>query len=263
VGPDFADYRAWLEGHGVDCDHLLASPDRHTARFICTTDSTHAQIASFYPGAMSQARGIALAPVAEAVGGLDLVVVAPNDPDAMIRHTEECRERGYRFVADPSQQLAFADGEMVRQLVDGADVLMSNEYEAALTEQKTGWTADQILQRTGIRVVTLGPEGVRIERAGEPTIQVPAIGDAEAIEPTGVGDAFRAGFLAAWDAGLDLTRAAQVGCTLAGYVVETVGTQEYTFTTQGFLDRLAASYGPSAAAEVRPLLPAESVLENG
>src|SRR5690349_4941181 len=104
VGEDFADYRSWLERHGVDTESVHVSEYRHTARFLCTTDEAHNQIASFYPGAMTEARDIELAPIAARVGGLDLVVVGPNDPEAMLRHTDECRARGYRFAADPSQQ---------------------------------------------------------------------------------------------------------------------------------------------------------------
>jgi adenosine kinase len=249
VGEDFADYRSWLERHRVDCDSLHYSTTRHTARFICTTDSTHAQIASFYAGAMSEAREIELRPVADRVGGFDLVVVAPNDPEAMLRHTEECRDRGYPFAADPSQQLAWSDGPTIQRLIEGAAVLLSNEYEAALIEQKTGWTADDILGRVGIRVVTLGPAGVRVERRDEEPILVPAVPGVPAVEPTGVGDAFRAGFVGAMGAGLTLECAAQVGCVLAAYVVERVGTQEYSFTPSEFLVRIAGAYGEQAASE--------------
>src|SRR6478735_6614228 len=246
VGEDFADYRSWLERHRVDCRSLHYSSTRHTARFICTTDSSHAQIASFYAGAMSEAREIELEPVAERVGGFDLVVIAPNDPEAMLRHTEECRTRGYPFAADPSQQLAWSDGKAIRQLIEGAEVLLSNEYEAALTEQKTGWSAADILERVAIRVVTLGPAGARIERRGEAPIVVPAVPDVRAVEPTGVGDAFRGGFVGAMGAGLSLACAAQVGCVLAAYVVERVGTQEYSFTHEEFLDRMRGAYGDEA-----------------
>ena len=248
VGEDFADYRSWLERHGVDCDSLRYSETRHTARFICTTDSTHAQIASFYAGAMSEAREIELAPVAERVGGFDLVVVAPNDPEAMLRHTQECRDRGYPFVADPSQQLAWADGPTIRRLIDGAAVLLSNEYEAALIEQKTGWSSADILERVDTRVVTLGPAGARVERRTAAPIHVSAVPDVAAVEPTGVGDAFRAGFVGALVAGQPLELAAQAGCVLAAYVVERVGTQEYSFTVDEFLARLAGAYGAAAAA---------------
>jgi adenosine kinase len=250
VGEDFADYRSWLERNGVDCDSLHYSVTRHTARFICTTDSSHAQIASFYAGAMSEARDIELKPIADRVGRLDIVLIGPNDPEAMLRHTHECRERSIPFAADPSQQLAFSDGEMIRDLIDGAAILLSNEYEAALMEQKTGWSAEEILKRVGLRVVTLGPAGARVEAVDADPIVVPAVPGVTALEPTGVGDAFRSGFLGAWTAGLSWVAAARVGCVLAAYVVERVGPQEYAFSHQEFLSRLAEAYGEEATDEV-------------
>jgi adenosine kinase len=254
AGEDFADYRSWLERHGVDCTHVRISETRHTARFVCTTDPTGAQIASFYPGAMSEARLIELAPIASSAGAPDYVLIGADDPDGMLRHTQECRQRGYPFIADPSQQLAFSDGDLIRGLVEGAAFLFTNEYESHMIEQKTGWTPDDVLDRVGIQVTTLGKDGVRIRRRGEADLEVPAAKDVVAVEPTGVGDAFRAGFLAAlvWQCGLE--RAAQVGCVLAAYVVETVGTQEYSFTPAEFLARLEHSYGPEAADEVAPRL---------
>jgi adenosine kinase len=250
VGEDFGEYRSWLERHNVDCGSVHVSQTKHTARFVCTNDSTMAQFASFYPGAMSEARLIELRPIVDRVGGVDYVLVGPNDPEGMLRHTDECRDRGYPFIADPSQQLAFGDGEMIRDLIDGAAILFSNEYEAALIEQKTGWSAEEVLSRVGTWVVTLGADGVRVERRGEQPIVVPAVPEIRKVEPTGVGDAFRAGFLAAlaWDLGLE--RAAQLGCLLAVYVVEKVGTQEYTLHQSAFLKRFADAYGDDAAAEV-------------
>lgn len=255
AGEDFADYRSWLERHGVDCDHVRISDAKHTARFVCTTDETHAQFASFYPGAMAEARLIELGPIVASVGEPDYVLVGADDPDGMLRHTEECRQRGYRFIADPSQQLAFGSGELIRQLIDGATVLFSNEYESHMIEQKTGWSAEDILDRVGTQVTTLGADGVRITRKGEDPIVLPAAKGVVAVEPTGVGDAFRAGFLAATAWGVSLERAAQVGCVLAAYVVETVGTQEYSFTGAEFLARLEGSYGADAAADVAKHLP--------
>jgi adenosine kinase len=254
VGADFADYRAWLERHGVDCAAVRVSDLRHTARFVCTTDRDQAQIASFYAGAMSEAREIELAPVAERLGGLDLVLIGANDPEAMLRHTEECRARGYPFIADPSQQLAFADGPAIRRLVEGASYLFGNEYEASLTEQKTGWTAAEILARVGTRVTTLGPKGARIERQGEPVIEVPAADELRKADPTGVGDAFRAGFLAGLSWGLDPTSCAQIGAMLATYVIETIGTQEYELARGGFRQRFAQAYGRAVADRLEPHL---------
>ncbi len=250
VGEDFVDYRSWLERHNVDCDSVHVSQTKHTARFVCTNDSTMAQIASFYAGAMSEAREIELAPVVERVGGATYVLIGPNDPEGMLRHTAECRKRGYPFIADPSQQLAFGDGEMIKELIDGAAILFSNEYESALIQQKTGWSAEEVLAKVGTQVVTLGAEGVRVERTGQEPIVVAAVPEIAKVEPTGVGDAFRAGFLAALEWELSLERAAQLGCLLAVYVVEKVGTQEYTLHQQAFLERFADAYGEEAAAEV-------------
>jgi adenosine kinase len=172
----------------------------------------------------------------------------------MLRHTQECRSRGFAFAADPSQQLAWSDGETIRRLIDGAAYLFSNDYEAALIEQKTGWTAAEILSRVGVRVITHGSSGAVVERDGAESIKVAAVAGIEAVDPTGVGDAFRAGFLGAVAWGLGHERAAQLGCVLASHVVETVGPQEYTLGQSSFLDRVEAAYGPESAAEVQPLL---------
>ncbi len=254
VGEDFGDYRSWLERHGVDLAGVHVSQTRHTARFVCTTDVAHAQIASFYSGAMAEARSIELEPLAEQLGGLDLVVVSPNDPAAMLRHTDECRERGYAFAADPSQQLARMAGPDIRELVDGAAYLFSNGYEEALIEQRTGWDGPEVLRRVGVRVTTHGKDGIVVERAGAARIDVPVVPAEAAVDPTGVGDGFRAGFLAAAAWGLPDERCAQVGALLATHVIETVGTQEYALGRADFLDRLARTYGDAAAAEVGPHL---------
>ncbi|MFZ2014682.1 MAG: carbohydrate kinase family protein [Nocardioides sp.] len=252
AGEDFGDYRSWLERHGVDCSTVRISETMHTARFVCTTDSSMAQFASFYPGAMSEARLIELLPIVERVGPPDYVLIAADDPEGMLRHTRECRHRGYPFIADPSQQLAFSDGELIRELIDGATYLFSNEYESHMIEQKTGWSGDEVLARVGAQVTTLGADGVRILVSDAEPIEVKAAIGVTAVEPTGVGDAFRAGFLAGLEWRLDHERAAQVGCVLAAYVVETVGTQEYRFTASQFVDRLRMSYGDAAADEIGP-----------
>lgn len=255
VGADFEDYRSWLQRHGVDTGSVLVSDTQHTSRFLCTTDEDQNQIASFYAGAMAEAREIELKPVADRVGDVDLVLIAPNDPVAMVRHTQECRERGYPFAADPSQQLARMDGEEVRQLVDGASYLFTNQYETQLLLRSTGWSQQEVLDRVGRWVMTHGPDGVRIEANGADPVVVPAVPVAEEVDPTGVGDAFRAGFLWGREAALSLERSAQVGCSLAAVVLETVGTQEYGLDRAGFPDRIAGVYGEAAAAEVKQKMP--------
>jgi adenosine kinase len=202
---------------------------------------------------MSEAREIELGPISDRVGGLDLVVVSPNDPQAMLRHTQECRTRGIPFVADPSQQLAWMDGEQIRSLVDGAAYLFTNAYEAGLLEQKTGWSPEEVLARVGVRVTTLGREGAKVESAdGGELARVSTAREVVLADPTGVGDGFRAGFLAglSWD--LPPQRCAELGSMLATYVVETVGPQEYELGTARFLERYAEAYGSRAADDVRP-----------
>jgi adenosine kinase len=255
VGSDFADYRSWLERAGVDTSGVHISRLRHTARFQCTTDADQNQIASFYSGAMDEAREIELEPVVARLEQLDLVVISPNDPTAMLRHTEECRQRGYPFVADVSQQVARMDGAQIRSLVHGAEYLFTNAYERTLLEQKTGWSSADVLARVGAAVTTHGAKGVTVERAGVPVLLVPAVAPRSVRDPTGAGDGFRAGFLAAVSWGLGDERAAQLGCVLATLVLETVGAQEYTLDPDDLLDRLAEAYGAGAAADIASKLP--------
>lgn len=252
VGADAADYLAWLSAHGVDVSAVRISSTLATARFTCTTDRDHAQLATFYPGAMAEAAQIDLGEL----GALDLVVIAPDDPGAMLRHSASCRERGVAFAADPSQQLAYMDGSAIRGLIEGATYLFTNEYEAGLVHDKTGWTPDDVLQRVGTRVTTHGAGGIVVDRLGEQALHVDVVPARQVAEPTGVGDAFRAGFLTAiaWEVGLE--RACQVGALLATLVVETVGTQEYAFAPDAFAERLGQAYGADAADEVRAHLPA-------
>jgi adenosine kinase len=254
VGSDFAEYEAWLRRHGVDTKSVHWSEIKHTARFVCTTDAANNQIASFYSGAMSEAGQIELGPIEARVGGLDLVVIAPNDPIAMVRHTQECRQRGFPFAADPSQQLAWADGEMIRGLVAGAELLFTNEYESALLMQKTGWTADEVLERVGTWVTTRAAEGIVVRRAGEEPLSVIAVPETKPVEPTGGGDALRAGFIAGRMWGLGLERATQLGSAVATAAVEVVGTQEYDLPRESFLERFADAFGADAADEVAPHL---------
>jgi adenosine kinase len=250
VGSDFAEYRAWLEGHGVDMAGLRVSETRHTARFVCTTDSDQNQIASFYPGAMSESAAIDLG----SLGPLDLVVISPTAPDAMLAQSAYCRQHGVPFAADPSQQLASLDGDTVKALLDGASMLFSNAYEAAMIESKTGWSAEQVVAAVGTRITTHGAQGAVIEQSGAAAIRVGVVPAETVADPTGVGDAFRAGFLAGRSWGLSLERAAQTGSLLATQCVESIGPQEYTLDRTRCEERLRAAYGEAAAAEIGPHL---------
>jgi adenosine kinase len=250
VGADFAEYGQWLSAHGVDVSAVHVSQTKHTARFLCTTDSDQNQIASFYPGAMSEARDIELKPIVDRLGGADLVLIGPNDPAGMLRHTRECRDLGYPFAADPSQQLASLEGDQIAELVEGAAYLFTNTYERGLLERKTGWSDEDVLERVGVSVMTRGAKGVTVQRPGEPVVSVTPPQELAKADPTGVGDAFRAGFLAGVEWGVSDERAAQLGCMLATLVIESVGTQEHKFEPATFLERFSEAYGPDSAAEV-------------
>ena len=254
VGKDWPDYDAWLIKHGVNTSHVKISEDLYTATFMVTTDLEHNQIASFFPGAMSEAREIDLARVVEKSEGLDLLIISPDDPEAMVQYSNTARALNIPFAADPSQQLARMNGPEIKLLIQGAKYLFLNEYELALTLQKTGWTDAELFDQVAIRVTTLGAQGARIEEHGKETISVGVPRERAKIDPTGVGDNFRSGFLAGLSWGLNHERCAQVGSLLATYCLENKGTQEYKFNKPEFLERFSEAYGVSAASEIEPHL---------
>jgi adenosine kinase len=253
VGPDFAEYRQWLDEHGVDTSGVRTSMSQHTARFTATNDTEGNQIASFYPGAMSEDSEIDIAALVQ-THAIDLVLIGAGDPGAMQRFTADCRKAGIAFAADFSQQVAFLDGESMRTLVDGAAYLFSNEYEEAVIESKTGWSSADVLERVGTRIVTLGSQGAKVERGGQAPVVVGPVPDATFVEPTGAGDAFRTGFLAATSWGLSTERAIQLGNLMAVHALETVGPQEYELKAATLAERAATAYGEAAANELTGFL---------
>ena len=258
AGVDFADYRQWLESHGVDCDSVLVSDSAYTARFVCTSDDDMAQIASFYPGAMSEARNIALADVVSRVGTPELVIIGANDPDAMFLHTEECRKLGLAFAADPSQQLARLSGDEIRRLIDGATYLFTNDYEWDLLLQKSGWSEAEVMTQIGLRVTTLGPKGVDLVGADGTFVHVGVVPEIRRDDPTGIGDAFRAGFLTGRSAGLSLERSAQLASLVAVLVLEAPGPQEWTWDRDVAVQRLTDAYGGEAGEDIAKALGAQA-----
>lgn len=256
VGKDFAEYRSWLEQRGVDTDSVYVADDKHTARFLCTTDEMQNQIASFYAGAMSDARQIDICDVAERAGGLDMVLISAGDPQGMLRHARACRDHGYPFAADISQQLARMTPDEIRAMIPNATYLFTNEYEASLLLQKTGWTRDEVLGMVGSWITTLGSEGARCDAAGAEPVVVDSVSAKREVDPTGIGDAFRSGFFAGLSWGLEVEHAMQLGCTLATSVLEVEGAQEYEIVPDNFIRRVADTYGEQAASKVAPFLSA-------
>jgi adenosine kinase len=254
AGKDFDDYQGWLTSHGVDCESVLVAESAYTARFVCTTDEDMAQIASFYPGAMSEARTIKLADTVSRTGTPELVIIGANDPEAMFLHTEECRALGLPFAADPSQQLAYMKGEDIRRLIGGAAILFTNDYEWELLLQKTGWSEAEVMSQIGLRVTTLGPKGVDLVSSTGDAVHVGVVPETHQADPTGIGDAFRAGFLTGRSAGLSLERAAQLASMVAVLVFEAPGPQEWTWDKAAAIARISDAYGADAGTEISEAL---------
>ncbi|WP_122614483.1 carbohydrate kinase family protein [Streptomyces sp. Tu 4128] len=258
AGVDFAEYRAWLRAHGVDTSAVRVSESLHTARFVCTTDREHNQIATFYAGAMAEAPLIDLAEVLARSGRTALVLVGADDPEAMVRHTTAAHRLEVPVAADPSQQLARLERVQARRLVDGARWLFTNEYEAALLAERTGWRPQEVLDRVGTWITTLGDAGVSLARSGVPALRVPAVPTQDIADPTGAGDAFRSGFLAGLSWRLPAVQAARLGCALATTALESVGTQQHKVVPADLIVRIERAYGQDAARTVEPKLAAVS-----
>ena len=254
VGKDWQEYDQWLTTHGVLTKHVKQSTELYTATFMVTTDEELNQIASFFPGAMGEANEISLAQIIDDAGVIDLLIISPDDPQAMLNYSEYCRVNSIAFAADPSQQLARMSGEDIKKLIQGATYLFLNEYELALTLQKTGWSDEELFNQVKIRVITTGSNGCIIQTHDAPSITVGVPQELSKIDPTGIGDSFRAGFLAGLSWNVSLERCAQVGSLLATYCLESKGTQEYTFSCEEFLTRFETAYGADATNEIKDSL---------
>lgn len=233
VGPDFAEYRAWLESHGVDTSETVVVPEAFTASFFANTDLDNNQISSFYAGAMAYATRASLKNLREKP---DLVIISPNDPQAMDQYVRECKEMGIRYLYDPSQQVVRVSGEELRRGVEGAHSLFVNEYEFELLQKHTGMSGQEIIAATDFTVVTLGEKGAAIYTGGD-EVRVPVYPPKEILDPTGVGDAFRGGFVRAYLLGLDWGTCGKVGALAAAYCLETRGPQQHHYTPVEFVTR--------------------------
>ena len=240
VGQDFGDYATWLRQHGIRTDHVVEIPDKFTASFFVSTDEEQNQIANFYPGAMSDCRTISLAD--QGLTDADVVIISPNDPQAMLNYAAECRDLGIPFAYDPSQQTARLSGEDLRNSIPGARWLMVNDYEMAVIEEKTGWSRQTIHQQVGTLIVTEGRAGSLIYHCGE-EFRIPVAPPQKVAEPTGVGDAYRGAFFAAHSAGLPVDMCGRVGAMCATYALEQVGTTNHSFTPQEFALRYQQAFG--------------------
>lgn len=233
VGEDFLDYRNWLEAKGVDTSLMEVIPGQFTASFFATTDQVSAQIASFYPGAMAHS---ALQSLKKLDPKPDLVIVSPSAPEAMMKFPAECRELGIRYLYDPSQQVLRLEGSELARDMEGAYFLFCNDYEFGLISKKTGWSLDQILDHVKVLVITRGKNGADLY-AGPESVHIPTVPEDEIVDPTGVGDAFRGGFLAGYSHGFDWKLCGEIGSLAAVYCLEQRGPQSHSYTRKEFVER--------------------------
>jgi adenosine kinase len=246
VGEDFEDYRALLEKNGVNTEFARVVPGKYTASFFATTDQANAQIATFYPGAMGDAASMSL----KEINNLpDLVVISPTDPTAMMKHAAESRELGIPYLYDPSQQVLRLEGNEIARDMEGAHFLFVNDYEFGLISKKTGLDLSEMLKHVDVIVITKGAEGAVIYADGKEVI-VPVVPEERIIDPTGVGDAFRGGFLAAYAHDWDWLLCGQVGSLAAVYVLEQNGTQNHYYTRQEFVERFRKHFDDGGKLDV-------------
>jgi adenosine kinase len=238
AGQDFDDYRRWLEAAGIDTSLVRVIEGKFTASFFCSTDADSNQIASFYTGAMANAGEMSF----RTVGNRGLAIISPNDPGAMLQYAEECRTLGVPYIWDPGQQCARMSGDELRDGLVGATIVVCNDYEFELIRQKTGLDEGSILTHTQALVVTRGEHGCSIHQAAGRT-DVPAVPPYRIVDPTGVGDAYRGGFLKGMVRGASYERCARLGSVAAAYALEHLGGQSHSYTLGEFRARYEAQFG--------------------
>jgi adenosine kinase len=247
AGLDAGEYRDWLNEQGVDTSLLLICDDCFTASFFVNTDLDQNQIASFYTGAMARANELSLHDLAG--DRPDIVIIAPNDPRAMDKYARECRELGIDYIYDPSQQVARVGGEELAEGLTGAKVLILNDYEYSILQNKTGLDEAQLLERAETIVITLGERGSRIVTKDRAYL-VPVAKPDAVLEPTGVGDAYRAGLIVGMARGFSWPVTGRIAALAAAYVIEHPGPQPRPYTIQELIARYHANFGdtPELAA---------------
>ena len=239
VGEDFGEYRQWLENNGVDTSMMKTIPGTVTASFFCNTDRDNNQIASFYPGAMAYASQQSFRTWEGQPP--DLVMISPNDPEAMKQYVVECTELRIPYLYDPSQQIVRLTGEELSAGIHGARALFVNDYEFGLVQKMTGETAKGLLHYLQFMVVTCGNQGSKVYFQ-DAEYFIPVVPPEKIIDPTGVGDAYRGGFLAGYGHGLGLETCGQMGTLAATYCLECEGTQGHCYTLGEFITRFRQQF---------------------
>lgn len=246
VGHDFGEYRDWLEQVGVDTSAIVEVEDEFTSSFFVNTDQDNNQIASFYIGAMGKADSLSFRDLD--YGSIEVTIISPNAPTAMVKYAQECKELGVPYIYDPSQQIIRLSGEELLEGMSGAEVLIVNEYEFGMLKNKTGWVESELLALPRTTIVTRGEEGSRIY-ADEGVLSIPVVPPDRLIEPTGVGDAYRAGLIKGMLRGLGWQTVGRIAALAATYVLEHHGTQNHRYSLEEFAARYQKTFGQTLELE--------------
>jgi adenosine kinase len=242
AGEDFGDYRQWLEAAGIDTSLCKQINGKFTASFFCSTDTSNNQIASFYTGAMADAGQLSFRNAKDT----KLAIISPNDPGAMITYAEECRTLKIPFIFDPGQQCSRMSGDELKDGISGAHIVICNDYELELIRQKTGLGEAQLLEGCDLLIVTRGEHGSTVIDKQHRRIDVPAVAPHRIADPTGVGDAFRAGFMKGLAAGAAYEVCARLGSVAATYALEHLGGSSHAYTVGEFKKRYEQHFGALA-----------------
>jgi adenosine kinase len=247
VGEDFEDYRAWLNRKGINTEYIKVIPGEYTASFFANTDLANVQLSSFYTGAMAHAKELSIRNLSAV--DTDLVVISPNDPLAMQIYAEECSQLNIPYLYDPGQQVVRIEPEKMRQGVEGAHSLFLNDYEFQLLQKHTGLSIENVLSKVKLIVITCGEQGSTIYSESG-VYQIKVVPPEKIVDPTGVGDAFRGGFLRGYHLGLDWQICGQMGALAATYCLEQSGTQNHFYTRSEFVTRYRQHFNDHGVLDV-------------
>ena len=239
AGQDFGEYRKWLDQHGVDTSAVREYPDEFTSSFFVSTDLDQSQIASFYIGAMGRASELSFKQLQPQP---DLVIISPNDPGAMNLYVRECKELGIPYIYDPSQQIVRLSDDELRAGIEGSRITITNDYEFEMLRSRLKMDEAAFLDCAEVLIITRGEHGSTIlTRGGH--YDVPAVPTARVVDPTGVGDAYRAGLIRGLALGLPWDTIGRVAALAATYVLENHGPQNHRYTREEFAQRYRTYFG--------------------
>jgi adenosine kinase len=238
IGSDFAPYREWMQKTGVSEKYLVTIPEEHCAQAFITTDLDANQITAFHPGAMNHSAKIKVPPN----DGISIGVVAPDSRQGMLEHAEQFKAAGIPFIFDPGQAMPLFAGDDFKRFISIADWLALNDYEWHLLQERTGWTAADCLKHVKALIITRGGEGSEIHVNGR-VHQIPCAKAREVVDPTGCGDAYRAGLIHGILRGLDWETTGRIASLMGAIKISVRGTQNHSFTLPEFAQLYADSFG--------------------